>query len=296
MTIATTERVLLGDRASLEFDAGTGIVSIKVDGTTILTGSVTGGGASDAFMTLASAQNVAGLKTFQALNRESVENAVVAHSGGTQALAYALTKRFSALGTVAAAGDSVSLVAAVAGAWQIVFNGGANVAQVFGAGTDTITSIATATGVPLAVGKWAFFFCTAAGNWLCGDLKPSLPRELYATDASTTNVSIAQAKVAGADDVVLDMTGALGSGQNITMPTAAQIVAAIPNAFVGQTYKLRIRNASSGAFAWTVVTNTGLTLTGTMTIAQNTYREFIVTLTSLSAVVLQSLGQVIIAT
>jgi hypothetical protein len=117
----------------------------------------------------------------------------------------------------------------------------------------------------------------------------------YNTETNTTNFTTTGAKVAGAQNVVLNLTGALGSGQRAcTLPTAAQIVAAIPNAYVGQTYRLRIQNSSSGAFAWTVTTNTGLTLTGTMTVAQNTYRDFLVTLTSLTAVAIQSLGQVIV--
>jgi hypothetical protein len=40
----------------------------------------------------------------------------------------------------------------------------------------------------------------------------------------------------------------------------------------------------------TVTTNTGWTLTGTMTIATNTFRDFVVNLTSLSAATLTSVG------
>lgn len=43
------------------------------------------------------------------------------------------------------------------------------------------------------------------------------------------------------------------------------------------------------ANAWTVTTNTGWTLTGTMTV-QTQMRKFYVTLTSLSAAVLRSIG------
>lgn len=59
---------------------------------------------------------------------------------------------------------------------------------------------------------------------------------------------------------------------------------------VGTAYRFRVTNASSGAFAWTIVTNTGWTLGGTMTINQNTWREFVLTLNSLTTATLQSVA------
>lgn len=121
------------------------------------------------------------------------------------------------------------------------------------------------------------------------------PMTEYSVDTSTAGFTAAGAVVAGANNVTLNLTGTLGAGAALTLPIATDIVAAIPNARIGKTYRLRIINRSGANFAWTVTTNTGITLTGTMTIAQNTYREFDVTLDSLTAVSLQSLGQVIIA-
>ena len=228
--------------------------------------------------------------------RGSVGNALTAFSGGGQSSALALTKQFNFVSTVAAAGDSVRLPASVAGEWVTVFNGGANSLQVFGAGTDTIDGIATGTGEPLAAGKIGIYYCNAAGTWVSGNNKAALPQGKYTLDSSdTTGFTATGAQMAGAESVVFDCTGTLGSGQTITPPTVANLIAAIPNAFVGQTYRLRVMNRSSANFAWTIGAQTGYTLTGTMTIAQNTYREFLVTLTSLKAIVFQSLGQVIVA-
>jgi len=42
-------------------------------------------------------------------------------------------------------------------------------------------------------------------------------------------------------------------------------------------------NHSSANFAWTVTTNTGWTLNGTMTVNQSTFRDFIMTITALGA-------------
>jgi len=88
----------------------------------------------------------------------------------------------------------------------------------------------------------------------------------------------------------LNMTGTLAGAANAQLPLVSALVAVLHSPSVGSSYILRIINSSAGAFAWTVTTNTGWTLNGTMTINQNTWREFLVTLTSTSAATLQSIG------
>ena len=121
---------------------------------------------------------------------------------------------------------------------------------------------------------------------------PRIGAQVYNTDSQTSSIVLTAADVTGAPvEVVLGLTGAITTAQNAQMPTVAALVAAIPNAVVGQTYKLRVINVggtSSGAF--TITTNTGWTLTGTMSIAINTWRDFIVTLNSLTAATLQDVG------
>ena len=63
--------------------------------------------------------------------------------------------------------------------------------------------------------------------------------------------------------VILDCTVGTAGGANITLPTVAAVGVQIAEA-VGSSWVLRIKN-SAGAGTWTVVTNTGWTLTGTMT-------------------------------
>lgn len=119
------------------------------------------------------------------------------------------------------------------------------------------------------------------------------PNAAYNTDSTATAHTVVAAKLTGgAKDVVLAMTGALAAGANATTDTAANIIAAIPQAqrYVGFTYKLRVINESSGAFAWTVVGGTGVTVTGTATVAQNTWREFVVTIATATTVTLQNVG------
>lgn len=115
-------------------------------------------------------------------------------------------------------------------------------------------------------------------------------QQQYAAVAGNTPATLTGAQMAGANSVNVEMTAALAGAGTLNSATAAQIVAATPNAIVGQSYKLRIINTSSGNFAWTLTTATGITLTGTMSIAQNTYRDFIVTLTSLTAVSIRNVG------
>jgi hypothetical protein len=218
-----------------------------------------------------------------------VQTGITAFSGGGQGSAVALTGEYNFISTVAAAADSVKLPASAAGMIVFVYNGGANAAQVFGAGTDTIDGIATATGQPLPSKGLGVYVCNAAGTWQSNNVQVQ-PAGKFGSAANTTGFTATGAQIGGAEEVYLDLTGALGAGANIQLPTVAALVAAIPNAQVGTAYYLRIMNHSSGAFAWTVTTNTGWTLNGTMTIAQNFYREFMVTFTAIGAATLQSLG------
>lgn len=220
----------------------------------------------------------------------SVSVGLTAHAGGTQAAGLALTSQFNFLSTVASVGDSVLLPASVAGMSVYVDNRGAAAAQVFGAGTDTINGVATATGVPLPAGTGAWFNCNAAGTWLSPNLLPARQASAYAAAVNTTGFTATGAQFALGDDTVLALTGTLGSGQTLTPPTVANLLAAIPNAFVGQTFKLRVINLSGGAFSWTVGAQTGYTLNGTQTIAQNFYRDYRVTIVSLAAITMQSIG------
>lgn len=101
---------------------------------------------------------------------ESVSDALVAHAGGTQAAALALTSKLNIVATVATAGDSVRLPAALVGLVVTLINAGANSMQVYGAGTDTINGVATATGVAQAPGSTVSYRCNVAGNWVTGSL------------------------------------------------------------------------------------------------------------------------------
>jgi hypothetical protein len=112
---------------------------------------------------------------------------------------------------------------------------------------------------------------------------PSVGQVATQTNSATASTTLTAANISGGSgEVYLNMTGALGGAANATLPTVAALLSLFPNPTVGASYTLRIINSSSGAFAWTVVTNTGWTLSGTMTIAQNTWREFVVNITNVA--------------
>lgn len=74
--------------------------------------------------------------------------------------------------------------------------------------------------------------------------------------------------------VVGDLLGGMidrdcnGGARTDTLPTAAQIVAAIPGADVGQTLDVLVRNTTGSAVSITIAAGAGGTTKGTMTIAQ----------------------------
>lgn len=87
---------------------------------------------------------------------------LVAAAGGTKAAALQLTTSFNVLATVATNADSVLLPTdRQAGDEVIIVNDGAANAQVFGAGSDTIDGVVTATGVVLTAAKRCSYYCVS---------------------------------------------------------------------------------------------------------------------------------------
>ena len=83
-----------------------------------------------------------------------------------------------------------------------------------------------------------------------------------------------------------------GDNRSDVTPTAAQIVAAIPQAVAGTSFRVIIRNTADADETITVTAGSGVTLSGTMTIAQNNTKEFLCVITNVSseAATLYSLG------
>lgn len=222
----------------------------------------------------------------------------ISAAGTTQATATPLTGQINNVTTVAA-GTGVNLpsstgVGGGAALSIVVQNSGANTLIVYPAqgASDTINGQAAATGVQLLPGTVATFNCTTAGAWV---VQPgSTKMAAYNASANTTGFTATAAQVSGGvASVDLGLTGTLAAGQTLTLPTVSSLVAALHTPVVGTSYRLRITNQQAAAFSWTVATNTGWTLAGTMTIAQQTWREFVLTVTAVGgspAATLQSVA------
>jgi len=91
-----------------------------------------------------------------------IETGITAKASGTQATAYQLTKSLNVIAVCATNNDSVALPTdRQVGDEIVVINDGAATAQVYGAGTDTIDGVATATGVVLTNAKRCSYYCVS---------------------------------------------------------------------------------------------------------------------------------------
>ena len=111
------------------------------------------------------------------------------------------------------------------------------------------------------------------------------PATAYNNATNTTAFTATQSQIMAAESTVLYLSGTLGAGAALTLPTAATMLATMTaqQAVVGSSVTLRVVNASSAAFTWTVTTNTGWTLNGPMTVPVNSFRDFFVTIVGVGA-------------
>jgi hypothetical protein len=102
----------------------------------------------------------------------------------------------------------------------------------------------------------------------------------------------------GNDTTVLFLTGAQSGGQPYNLVSVASIIASLPQPnnidVVGSSYFWRVINAGSGQILTvTAPGGSGWTLNaiaGVATLANNTYRDFIVTITSATTGTIQDIG------
>lgn len=113
-----------------------------------------------------------------------------------------------------------------------------------------------------------------------------------------TNTAIGSTTLAGSaltgnygfQDVTLAMTGALTGAATATLPSVPSMFGSIANPFIGQSWRFRFINESSNNQVWTIGAPAGWSTGGTLTMAQNTWRDFYVSLTAAASVGLQSIG------
>jgi hypothetical protein len=122
------------------------------------------------------------------------------------------------------------------------------------------------------------------------------PGSGYTTNVGATAITLTAAQLTvGRNVAVINITG-ITSATTATLDTVANLVAQLqsvlgPNVnVVGLSWIVRVVNTAT-TFTATVTTSTGWgTLGGTQTVASNTFRDFVVTITSLTTASWQSVG------
>lgn len=190
----------------------------------------------------------------------TLNNAVTAYAGGgqTNAMALNIDSAFHNVTTVATAADSIKLPPAAVGEFHFVKNSAAASMQVFGSGTDTIDSVATATGVPQAAGDGVLYFCVTNGNYLrVGGIDST---EIFTTltvntiAGGTTPLAI-NGQAAGQGGTVAITGGTSSTGGNAGGPVVLAGGAPGTNANGGAvTISPAAGNGSGNGGAFTVVT------------------------------------------
>lgn len=140
--------------------------------------------------------------------------------------------------------------------------------------------LARVQAMPLGRGKLELL------NILTNIIDAQLPFASVATADDGTSQTMTVAMVTGGAITFHTTTG--GATPSLTLPLAAGVIAALPGLQIGESFMLRIINANSGVA--TVVTNTGWTTSGTLTIANGTWRDFIVAKTSPTTLTLTNAG------
>ena len=137
------------------------------------------------------------------------------------------------------------------------------------------------------------------------DVQDSRTYKLPYYGVTVSTVATAAAVTFAATEVLggLILRDPAGAGRADLLPTANAIINAINGPFVGLAFEFTIRNTADAAETITVTTNTGLTLSGTMTIAQNNSKRFLALITAIGgqngvavgadAITVYSLGTVV---
>jgi len=128
---------------------------------------------------------------------------------------------------------------------------------------------------------------------LCGPYPAGLAAPVFQSTVSTiTTAGVATYTAAQLLGGLILRDPAGGDRSDVT-PTAALIIAAIHQAGAGSSFEFTIRNTADDAEAITVTAGTDVTLSGTMTIAQNNSKRFLCVVTAATTVSIYSLGTVV---
>ncbi len=197
----------------------------------------------------------------------SSQDNITATASGVQSNAYQLSAALNNVTTVGSGADSLRLPPAVAGAEVLVANNGANAAQVYGHGTDTINSVLTTTGVSQAAGSYVLYTCFTKGNWQAEITSSST---IGALTVTTINKYTLTVPASGATLTIADGK-TLTANQNFTInggDGAVLAIAASKTLTVSNILTLAGTDSTTMTFPGTSQTIAGLGTAQTWTAAQ----------------------------
>ncbi len=178
------------------------------------------------------------------------------------------------------------------GAQSIVINAGAFNLNLYPAVGNNINSLATNAAWIIPPGYATELVGVTSTQW-SGSIGNVPPAYAY-----NSNIAIGSAVLSGANlvggvgfqDVTLAMTGALTGAATATLPSVANLQAVIYNPFINQSWRFRFINESTNNSTWTIASVSGWSTGGTLTVAQNTWRDFYITQTAAASYGFQSIG------
>lgn len=218
----------------------------------------------------------------------------VSGAGATTLLAPALLSKYIVrTGATANFTDTTDTAAQVVLQWpdQDRVPTGSQFDLTYSNATGFVATIAGGTGVTISgissvpAGSWVKYRASfptgttvlmesiSAGSAIAGFVKPPL---LTSTQSSATAITITAQNIVG--EFFLRAGG--GGAVNDTLDTATAIIALIPGARVGQSWRWQVLN--SGAGVSTILVGAGITLAGTTTITNGTLREYEVRITNVT--------------
>lgn len=216
--------------------------------------------------------------------RVAATGAITAFATGGQASGTLLTSGFNRISVCATAADSVKLPVSAKGMWVRVVNNGAAAAAVFPGTGDAINGLGANNSLTLGTSLVVDFHCDVAGTWIT---QLPIRGAQYVKNTTVGVTTSAAGDLTGIGVAYVQAEYSAVGAANLTTRTATQMVAdgALQ---VGDSYVLEITNTSGGTT--TVVGGTGVTVTGTATIATNATRRFNVKVNTATTMTLQSTG------
>lgn len=260
---------------------------------TIPEGIVTSTLVASGLATLQGAVNITGLLTAAGgVANTAIQSALTALASGGQAGATQLNSGINQISTVANVADSCQLPAATAGVSVVVSNiATANAAAIWPKGaSDVVQGFGVTNPLLLAAGYTAEFRCVVAGTWT-----PMYLSMLPVSWKTNTTTGTFLANQLSGSEITVYLSTATTPG-TISPRTGPLMFNDTPNAQVGLPYLLIVGNLSGSANTLTIATNvTGVTVTGTNTIAQNIARAYIVTFNTATTLTIQEMFSFTIA-